>query len=306
MGKYVQSLFSVLASILAFSFSLLAFFGAAEAQISSAAFDPNCYFPGIGIPGEIDTIYGSHGDQYLGSGMTNIGPAPGDPYGRISCLFDHIYSIPKDIWKDSLFTTGSAFNLHKLHVIADFNIFNIIRRGHFRSPKYSDILSYNLDQTPARIYWQDDNGDYDSSRYTQLYSSKKGKWYDDYSFMVPYSAHISSDTAEDIIYRVMSADADTIPAYFNLLYYKGGQQLFDQGKIAFEDSSLFGEYASSYKSIGGTNQGDFRGIGREDLLISDHSGDFLYYKNDPPFSMASFIHSLRYDTLLRNGRIQIP
>ncbi len=41
-----------------------------------AQFDPNCYYPTVGKPREIDTIYGSY-DQQMLSSYLNVGPAPG-------------------------------------------------------------------------------------------------------------------------------------------------------------------------------------------------------------------------------------
>ena len=268
-------------------------FTVSYSQVSSSAFDPNCYQPKIGTPGVVDTIYGAHEGEYLGAGMLNIGPYPDSSYGRMSCLL----SYPDSLF-NSVFRTGPSFNLHKLNVLGHFNINQaILRRGHFRSPKYSDILVADLKNgnTPARIYWQDDQGNYDSSRYTILLSAVKGKVYNDYSAMLPYTTHISSDSVEDIVYMTVIVDTDTGRGVTYLLYFKGGKTLYDQGRTAISDSAKSLE--SLVPNPKTTSQGDFRGVGRNDIIFEDSHRNFFYYKNDPPFSMSSVIKALRYDTL---------
>ncbi len=278
-----------------FSFSLLAL-SPVYSQVTSPAFDPNCYFPKIGVPGEIDTIYGAQELQYLGANMLNIGSTPDSSYGRMSC---GLSSNPDSIF-NFIFTTGPSFNLHKLNVVGYVNINPgyIIRRGHFRSPKYSDILYDDRSTSPARIYWQDDQGNYDSSRYTILLSSVKGKIYNDYSPMIPYTSYISSDSVEDIISTVFVGNTNTIQDSIFLIYFKGGEQLRSQGRIANQDSIIFlNRYKEPAVFLFKENQGDFRGIGRNDLLASDNYGNIFYYKNERPFSMANVVNALRYDTL---------
>ena len=198
------------------------FFTESYGQGIGIAFDPKCYVPTIGNASEIDTIYGASEDNNLGAAMLNIGTKPGDSYGRIMCKL-----LPKGAMGASIFTTGPTFDLHKLDIIGNFNIdpSDIIRRGHFRSPKYSDILWGCKDGClqPARIYWQDDEGNYDSSRYTILATPLPGKSYTDYSPMIPYSSHILSDSVEDIIYMAVIADNDSMRGLPYLLYFQGGK-----------------------------------------------------------------------------------
>ncbi|MDP4220342.1 MAG: T9SS type A sorting domain-containing protein [Bacteroidota bacterium] len=264
-------------------------FGESYGQVSSVAFDPSCYFPKIGVQGEIDTIYGAAHDQYLGNGMLNIGPARGNPFGRMT---SHILNDGSQANQD-IFSTGHDFDLHNLQLLGKNFIRNIIRRGHFRSPKYSDLVCWDHTSLPAKIDWQDDAGNYDSSRYTILMSSVEGKEYNDYSPMMPYTTYISSDSVEDIINMVVVADS-TEKGKIYLLYFKGGSQLYEKGKIAVADSVLnLQDLANPHSTI----QGDFRGVGRNDLLIDDYSQNILYFKNDPPFSLSSFSYALRYDTI---------
>ncbi|MFI5263210.1 MAG: T9SS type A sorting domain-containing protein [Candidatus Kapaibacterium sp.] len=279
---------------------VLAFTGISEAQVSSPAFDPNCYFPRIGVAGEIDTIYGWQVDQELGAGMLNIGAAPDSSYGRISCVVDH--DTAKQIWRDSVFNTGPNFNLHKLNTIGKFILppyYNIVRFAHFRSQRYRDILA-TASSRSAIILWQDDQGNYDSSRYTELWSSKRGTNFTFLDDMVPYSAHISSDMVEDIIGSAVLLDSGSSHGDAYLIYFKGGEQLKTQGKIAISDSMYSMDSASKFLQIAEKSpaQGDFRSVGREDLLQSDQYGNIMYFKNDPPFSMRKFLDGLRFDTLI--------
>lgn len=271
------------------------FFTESYGQGIGIAFDPKCYVPTIGNASEIDTIYGGSKYFYLGSGMLNIGTKPGESYGRITCnLFSYSgmgYSI---------FKTGPTFNLHAIDTIGTFNIepSYIIRRGHFRSPKYSDILWGCTDGClqPARIFWQDDEGNYDSSRYTILATPLPGKSYTDYSPMIPYSSHILSDSVEDIIYMAVIADNDSMRGLPYLLYFQGGEVLKNKGRFATADSIF--ALNNLIPNPFSTSQGDYRGVGRNDLIMSDYIGNWFYFKNDPPFSMASVLQAFRYDTLL--------
>jgi hypothetical protein len=277
----------------------------AAAQAGSAAFDPNCYFPRIGVPGEIDTIYGSYDGQGLGDGMMNIGPSDGDPYGKMRCILNGNYADTGIV--DSVFTTGPSFNLHHLNTKGTFP-FQITRRGHFRSPRYLDILSFEItkrgDTIPYRIYWQDEQGNFDTNRYTDLRANLKGYIVYDYSWMLPYSSQFSSDTVEDIIATVAALKNDT-GTHFNsfMLYFKGGEQLKQKGMVAFSDSIVpIGDpitFGGLLHGIGGI-QADFRGVGRNDLLLEDEYHNCFYYKNDGHFSFDSFIYSILHDTIYAN------
>jgi hypothetical protein len=270
-----------------------------QAQVGSAAFDPNCYFPRIGVPGEIDTIFGSHANQFLGAGILNLGPEPEDTFGRMYCNFD--YDQIKDISYDSTFMSWPAFNLHKLHTIGNFLIpryYQIVRFGHFRSPKYTDILCISGSIPPARIYWEDEQGNYDSSHYTMLLTAMKAKNAEDYSFMTPYTAHISSDTVDDIIYSVFINNTGSTKDSLYFLYFKGGENLRNPSKKSYSDSTItFDTLRDNGDNIRLINQGDFRGTGRNDLITSDYLRNLFFYRNDPPFSMSKFLNAIRLDTV---------
>ncbi len=278
-------------------FIILLLAGVTQAQVNSTAFDPNCYFPRIGVSGEIDTIYGAHESQYLGSGLLNIGPTPGDSYGRLSCVLD--YDNVNSMVRDSVFSAGHLFNLHKLHILGENTINYSIRRGHFRSPKYSDILYSTRTSKPARIYWQDDQGEFDSSRYTELRTNIKAKFYNDYVPLLPYSSHLSSDSVEDIVYSVLVGNTNTQSDSIFLIYFIGGEQLMKKGKIAYQDSTKFFDTIPPpwVDRIRGVSQGDYRGVGRADIIASDLYGNLFYYKNDPPFSLSGLVSALKFDTI---------
>ncbi|MDP4237763.1 MAG: T9SS type A sorting domain-containing protein [Bacteroidota bacterium] len=269
-------------------------FGESYGQGSSAAFDPDCYFPKIGVPGQIDTIYGAHNNQYLGDGMINLGPNPNNTFGRISCALDTPALA-------LIFKSWPSFDLHKPDVLEELQLspnYKIVRFGHFRSAKYRDILAIG-DSWPARIFWQDSNGSYDSSRYTSLVTHLVPKNANDYGNMRPYCAHISSDSVEDIIYSVSVNNTNSPGDSVYLLYFKGGESLSSKDKTAYADSTIFFDLVSAQFEGNGRIPfyADFRGVGREDLIASDVNGNMFYYQNDPPFSMANVAHALISDTI---------
>jgi hypothetical protein len=307
--KNMNRILKILLIIFVFSISLFAFrLLPAYSQVSSAAFDPNCYFPRIGVAGEIDTIYGAQHNQGLGGGMINIGPEPGGSYGRISC--DLVLDTSADrVIPPSIFTTGPNFNIHKLNVAGRFiNTYYVQYFGHFRSTKYLDALAVGdptgSSSDPARIYWQGDDGNYDTARYTQLMTSAPGKLFSDYYLMRPFHSKISSDTVEDIIYGANAGDTiDLTQERIYFIYFQGGERLYSQGKVALSDSVLYigklGNTASKNPWPLGLHgdllaQGDFRGVGRNDFISGNGNNNLLYYHNDAPFSMKSLLH---FDTL---------
>ncbi len=281
-----------LASI--FAFLLFAFSGVARSQVSSTAFDPNCYFPRIGVPGEIDTIYGGKWLENLGAGLVNLGPNINGTYGEIA-FADSSAGL-------SVFKSWPDFSLHKLRKTRNLYLSQYYRNyqfGHFHSTKYLDILATDDGgRNPARIYWQDDKGEYDSTRYTILLSPIQGKTYNDYSSMRPsYLPNLSSDSIQDIISMIVIADSNETGKSY-LLYFKG-ESLRNQAKTAYADSTAFFDIGQRV-----TVSGDFRGTGRIDMIAADNYVKFgqnyhnlFYYRNDPPFSMSRLLNSLKYDTL---------
>ena len=133
---------------------------------------PNCYQPVIGTPGVIDTIYGSYKNQQLGGYVKNLWPDKDNSYGNIIITSDSNFFNPPFL----TYKSGADFNLHKLISSGTFNLGayrdsfnvvpvdprNLIKRGHFHSKKYDDLL-FDMQGRWPRIYWADDNGKYDSS-----------------------------------------------------------------------------------------------------------------------------------------------
>ncbi len=118
--------------------------------------DSNCYFPQIGVPGEIDTIYGDSANEELGGFIHNLGPNPDGTPGNML-----IGSEIGASWSET--QTGPNFNLHDLKAKAqklNFNP-NLLHFCHLHDRNHIDIFNGN-------IYWADDKGNYDSSRYTVL------------------------------------------------------------------------------------------------------------------------------------------
>jgi hypothetical protein len=288
-----------------FTFSLLAFClltCVAHAQVSSAAFDPNCYQPVIGTPGVVDTIYGNHSLQTLGGGVFNLWHETGDPYGRVAYGTD---TGASSLSVYPIFTTGPKFDLHHLNIVDTFPITEgiydnypgyIVKRAHYRSSRYLDILFAppgNI--VPPRIYWVDDKGKYDSSRFTDLKSPISGSKGVSYNEIYVYTDHMSSDSVYDVIFGItLDYGSQSIDSTF-FLYFKGGNSLYSQGKTVYADSVAFLDtFGMDTRYL---TQGDFRGIGREDLMASNGLNVF-YYRNDSPFSMTKFISSMKYDTLM--------
>ncbi|MEP7234605.1 MAG: hypothetical protein ABI778_04845 [Ignavibacteriota bacterium] len=257
----------------------------------SAAFDPNCYFPRIGVPGEIDTIMGSTDGQGLGSFILNAGTPPGEANANML-----IQGLPQNAPFLTAVKTGHSFDLHKLNIRKQLDLDDktIIRAGHFHDTKHLDLLALSrATLSVPRIYWADDSGNYSKSRVTYPVISRVGD--DGFGLqMSPYHAYLTSDTVEDLI---MSFKIDYLDPHRDtdvLCFYKGGRTLFEKGMAAKEDTMFLQGGMRRYNI-----QGDWRGTGREDLISEDGLGNALYYHNDreTPFSLAEFYRALRFDTL---------
>ena len=291
---------------------LLAWAGAACpallcAQISSSAFDPNCYQPRIGVPGEIDTIYGGHDGQGLGQYQFSPGPGPNSPYNRV---FLSGYMNNPNGW--DILTGGPGFNLHDLNPPkASFFPKYGGYIGHFHSPKLLDLYSQD------RIYWADDNGNYDSSRFTGLgYHQRGPNNYEYRSFdFSPYIAHMTSDSVDDL---VLCYTTDWYPAKGTdtqwVVHFTGGAEIFKPGDTVLNDDATFFSSLSDRETFNAGRAGvagDFRGIGREDFIAAggDSGGTLFYFHNDHPFSLARFTDAMRKDTFYtrwQNPEIPVP
>ncbi len=263
-------------------------FGSVFAQ----AFDPNCYFPTVGKPGEIDTIYGSKSWQQLSSGM-NIGPAPGRNESRIL-----MYGLPENPPFITAVSAGSTFNLHNLTVSAKTTL-NLqvgqYRTGHFRSQRYTDILRTHPDLGAPTIYWADDLGNFDTARHTTLVPSYRG-FATFYDAMNCYVSRLSSDTVDDVVLGAVTLILGVLDSN-RLIYFKGGEKLYGSRDTAVSDEEVaVAPYLARYQWRHGV-QGDWRGVGRDDLITGDGHGNTFYYHNNPPFRLDTLFRSLYSDTL---------
>ncbi len=271
--------------------------------------DSNCYFPQIGDLSEMDTICGSVAGQELGSPVIkNLGTKPGGGYGNmlIGDLVPPLVS--EEIYTFSQVQTGPTFNLHKMmQYLQKLNPDNGagsanpnglatgFTLGHFHDQAHLNIFE------PGRIYWADDNGNYDSTNYTVILANiPSGDFKIDggiyYNLITPYIAHLTSDTIDDIVTMDFSDYISELDTAYVLLYH-GGSNLYGKD-TAFEDTSaiLYPTHAKDKDFRAGT-QADFRGVGRDDLIVSDNIDNLCYYKNDPPFSLSQFAQAIATDTI---------
>jgi hypothetical protein len=257
------------------------------AQVSSSAFDPQCYQPTVGDPGVIDTIYGSRANQGLGGYLFNVGPRYGESYGRI--MMDAF----QDGYQFSTIRTGPTFNIHKLQVDKNTNISQSTRPifGHFHSPHLTDLLIQN------QIYWSDDSGNYDESRSSFLWFTPHGdsNYGPDPNYR-PYVAYLSSDSLQDIISSCTSSWQKTRPDTAYILYFKGSKSLPSNGQFVYPDTELAAPYLTGIGERGFL-AGDFRGSGKEDCIAYEVLNNLYFYKNEGPFSLQKFSDAIQFDTL---------
>ena len=203
------------------------------------------------------------------------------------------------IFIDAEIPTGPNFNLHDLRTKAqnfqpdpDYIYF-----GHFRNRTSVDIF----DAGARKIYWADESGNYDSNNTTELRSNIVGNGgglgYSSFtgSFQ-PYIAHLTSDSLDDVVVGFGIFNIPFSNDSFYLALFKGSTLY--QKRYAYEDTSCVipGPY-DDYSYFRPTTKGDFRGTGRDDLIIADIYPNAFYFRNDPPFSLEKLRHAMFYDTL---------
>ncbi len=268
--------------------------------------DSNCYFPQIGDLSEMDTIVGSDSNQDLGgTGIKNMGPKPDGSYGNI------FIGNLSPIVALAQVETGPNFNLHQLKASAqklpttgtnrisiDFCTF-----GHFRDQAHIDMFN-GWDG----IYWADDNGNYDSSRFTFLGNNISGNK-SSIGIIDAFAGYFSSDTVEDIIDGCW---IDNTKDTTCLEIFKGGAALYEKDTV-YEDTScqLYPNLKNfPYRQV---LTGHFRGTPWTDVIIGGESdfgtpgsnqGDFFFYANNPPFSLEDLAQAINYDTILAGWQDQ--
>lgn len=275
-----------------------------EDVLAQGAFDSACYYPEVGDPKGLDSVYGSVANQHMGEFLGAMPPLAGKQFGRL------VYSgVPGDSGLLTSYETGSSFNIRRQVPIRRYthgfvNWPNAIF-GHFRSSQYLDMLVEGPTQSAHPIiYWADENGDYDSSRVTQILPNAIGDHGVGCEPMWYYIDHFSSDTVDDIVVGMRVGNARPLRDSFYFAYIKGGQKLYDQGSVANWDDTKFWT-DKHYIADGSADsahrfrvQGDFRGTGRQDLVTMDDWGNLFLFRNDPPFNLSNFVRSLSEDTLL--------
>ncbi len=105
----------------------------AKESYAQSAYDSACYFPQMGNPDELDTIYGGVANQGLGGNIGHLPPLTGQTYDRLV-----MQGLPTNIPFLTAVETGPTFNLHSLHIIekyAGLGYWPTYVYGHFRSPK---------------------------------------------------------------------------------------------------------------------------------------------------------------------------
>jgi hypothetical protein len=279
-------------------------FGAVRVAFGQA-FDPNCYRPRIGI--EIDTVTGP---PFFGYDLFKLDD---DSLGNEQLSF---YDGKNNEVGQTIFSSGKITDIHKLKVIKKWNIdLSGAIFGHFRSTRIKD--AFVLHTALPKIYWSDENGDFDSNRFTLLQSTVVGNAYDTNKKIrgfrfegvtsKPYVADVTEDGIDDIIF-LGTTDwngnfqfiKDSTRVF--LLFYNGAKFYPLAGQTAFCDSIIkYGHYdedtLTSIPLTRNYTSGDFRGMGRKDLISIDYYGNFFFFRNDPPFSMQKFVEGIRYDTL---------
>ncbi len=276
--------------------------GVARAQWS----DPNCYFPQIGVPGEIDTIYGAVYGQGLGGGLIkNLGPRPDGTPGNI--IVGDLDRVNHDSISSTYYQakTGPGFNLHNLSGkrmnLTDQQIGSKPVFAHLRTSKTLDLFNGH------QIFWADDSGNYDSSRVTTLRLQFRGSdgmgGLGAITVLPTYVAKLTSDTVEDLVATgyvpIVSLAEDSV----FVALFKGGTALAAKD-TSYEDTSLFAypfpltdpDPAGHIYRVG--FKGDFRGTGRDDWIVEDDSGSMCFYRNEPPFSLTNFVASITHDTIM--------
>jgi hypothetical protein len=283
---------------------ILVFFASIGGNVrgqSSPAFDPDVYLPKFGDG--IDTIQGHDTSGFFGSGIINLGPGPDEPYGRIA-----MQGMPGNAASLTTVHTGHDFDLHKLKAIKQLNLtfngFPYLHWGHLHSTRLLDLVVSNTDHQPS-IYWGDSLGNFDSNRVTRFerpasLGSKQGFG----SECLPYVTYLSSDTLEDLVWMVEQDDGIKADSFFVYLY-QGGESLFTRRSRPNPDSSYYlgpVQYGDVHQ-IRNFSQGDWRGVGREDLIaierypVKPAPTTWFYYRNESPFSMANLARAISSDTL---------
>lgn len=303
----MRRLLSALVLILS-AFGVIPNAWAQNTPFQSPSLDSNCYFPQIDNRSEMDTILGSDTNQYLGSIVRNLGPKPDGGFGNlfISDLTPTKNPPPGtgSPYNLSQVATGSGLNLHQLNksvqrfdprMLVNGGYGTPYKLGHFRDRIHLDLFA-------GAIYWADEQGNFDSTRKTVLRMNIRrgdshGSGIAGGVIEPAYITHLTSDTLDDIVFCAYSDYIDQRRDTAYLLLFRGGPELFGKD-TAYQDTSTslwMGKEIPIYPFF--CTQADFRGVGRDDLILSGY-GNWWYFRNEPPFALDKLAEAIKNDTLI--------
>ena len=190
----------------------------------------------------MDTIvggtYANPSTQWLGTIVKNMGTRYGGGSGNM-----FIGNLSPTVALAQV-ATGPGFNLHQMAPFIQKITPNDVqgevgywRLGHFRDQVHRDIFvgADNGAGTYGKIFWADDQGNYDSTRFTVLIPNiRKGNFTSNGGIgsgpIQPYIANLTSDTVDDIVISANTDFTDTVFPFADydtayVLLYRGGSQL---------------------------------------------------------------------------------
>jgi hypothetical protein len=292
--KNASLLFLLLIACLACCGPCIAF---AQLNLSAEVFDPNCYFPQVGTRGQIDTIYGAVPYPQLGASLKGIGPAPGDHYNRIVLQgFEPVTDSNLFFGGRStdIFQGGKSFSLASMMPVARSNVpLYACKFAHLRSRLYLDAIFRGSVNGNVTIFWQDALGNYDLSHQTVLYRGGSKDQIIPFTDADPILGKFSHDSTDDIIQLWDSAR-------YNVAFacWYDGQKLYGKD-TAWADSTVYFDTLSqqTQSAVRLRITGNFCGTGRTCFLAGDWWHNAFMFRNEPPFTLGGFVHSMKYDTL---------
>jgi len=163
----------------------------ARAQISSPAFDPDCYQPSQTDPTETQVRFGRRNGDLLGKGMMNLGPAPFDSNRRL-----FFSGLPPSVDLLSSVCYSTPFNVNSFEIQGVSNLpadreYQVIGTAHLHRQDRIDLITQEVGGI-CRVYWADSLGQYDVDRYSTL-------WGNEGIPRAPYHEFLYSDSVEDLV-----------------------------------------------------------------------------------------------------------
>jgi len=258
-------------------------------------YESNCYFPQFGKSGEIDTLMGSKPNDRVGWDVFNSGPFEGHSDGKL--FIGGLPGIPFLSAVDPV----QPFDIHNIkpQKILNFNRGNFIGDfAHLHDSKHWDMYGISaLDRDNPRIYWADDEGNYDTMRVTHLVFPKRHGYAGANGSNFPIIGKFTSDTVSDIILTLGYSPIGTGSSPEYLTLYKGGAGLLTKGDSAIFDSSMEVDPIKDY-GADQTITGYLQNVEKESLIGIDAQGNWFLFQNNTPFSLSKLYTSLLNDTLL--------